>query len=213
MKPAVMISTQPKWVENILNDKKLWEVRKSRPKIEPPFKCCIYCTNTPKYHHLYDLTPYNNGERRYSVVHHNKYSLVAEGFLNGKVIGEFICDKIEMVNSKCSDYGIDLFYHDCIAEGCLTENEVNKYFNIPDGKDLRVMRGNGYAWHISDLKIYDKPKELFEFKKPSKCPENIDCCACKYWNSWAKDCAEDLRLTRPPQSWCYVEDSRNIAKI
>ncbi len=124
----------------------------------------------------------------------------------GKVIGEFICDRIEMVNAQCSDYGIDLFYHDCATEGCLIENEVNRYFNIPEDKDLRVMKGNGYALHISNLKIYDKPKELIEFFKP--CPnsnEDYRCLSC--------DCLADSDyggyctnyLTRPPQSWCYVE--------
>ena len=61
---------------------------------------------------------------------------------------------------------------------------------------------NGYGWHISDLKIYDKPKELSEFKKHYRqcyygdlglaTPKCSDCKSCN--------------LKHPPQSWCYVEE-------
>lgn len=133
----------------------------------------------------------------------------------GKVGMRVVCDRIEMVNAKCSDYGIDLFYHDCLTKGCLTEREIEEYFNIPENKDLRVMKGNGYAWHISDLKIYDKPKELREFRKPldsvycsyyrDYCEEgcvgfgSTDYVCNDYWN-WEKG------LTRPPQSYMFVEE-------
>ena len=41
---SVLISIQPKWCELIANGKKTVEVRKTRPKLETPFKCYIYCT-------------------------------------------------------------------------------------------------------------------------------------------------------------------------
>lgn len=186
---AVLISIQPKWCELIANGKKTIEVRKSRPKIETPFKCYICCTNTPKYHHLYDLTRYNKGERLLSVTEHNKHSLVPKGYLNGKVIGEFICDRIEKyAYDYCPhpELGYDVWY-DCgdnwydiddedLQKTCLTQEEFKKYGK---GKPL-------YGWHISELKIYNKPKELSEFFTPmGKRPSYM--------------------LERPPQSWCYVE--------
>lgn len=125
----------------------------------------------------------------------------------GKVGMRVVCDRIEMVNAKCSDYGIDLFYHDCLTNGCLTEREIEEYFNIPEDKDLRAMKGNGYGWHISDLKIYDKPKELSEFRKSGFMTEeewlfnlypNTHC----HYEAWAKK----FEITRPPQSYMFVEE-------
>lgn len=48
-------------------------------------------------------------------------------------------------------------------------------------------------WHISDRKIYDEPKELREFRKVCL---NGKCVDCIY---------EECEITRPPQSWQYVE--------
>ena len=45
---AVLISIQPKWCELISNGKKTIEVRKTRPMLETPFKCYIYCTKPSK---------------------------------------------------------------------------------------------------------------------------------------------------------------------
>ena len=221
---SVLISIQPKWVNKIVSGEKTLEVRKTRPKLETPFKCYIYCTegdalaypciNYPKF----DIHRANNGTLKGRLMTKKEREQSDYLYANGKVMGEFVCDSIEMVNAKCSDYGIDLFYHDCMAQGCLTEREIEKYFNIPEDKDLRVMKGNGYAWHISDLKIYDKPKDLSEFyiydgekRRPS-----IDCEHKKpgYSHDWClqmdgRFCNQCLcdkkRLKGPPQSWQYIE--------
>lgn len=193
---SVLISTRPKLVEKICHKigedetgkaiyEKRIEVRKTAPQ-EVPFKAYIYETKG-------QYVKFTHGA-------HTKY-----GYGRGKVIGEFICDKVEMVNAKCSDYGIDLFYHDCLTNGCLTEREIEKYFNVPEDRDLRAMKGNGYVWNISDLKIYDKPKELSEFRKP--CDRFLDCCTCRRLvRNEYMSC--DNKITRPPLSWCYVEDLR-----
>ena len=185
MMKSVLIAIRPQGVEKITSGKKTIEVRKSAPQ-EVPFKCYIYETKG-------QYVKFTHGA-------HTKY-----GYGRGKVIGEFICDKVEMVNAKCSDYGIDLFYHDCLTNGCLTERETEKYFNIPEDRDLRAMNGNGYVWHISDLKIYGSPKELSEFSRP--CSYSGLCFSCKR-TSFKKDgnllC--NTKITRPPQSWMHVED-------
>lgn len=46
MSKAVLISIRPKWCELIANGTKTVEVRKSRPKLETPIKCYIYCTQS-----------------------------------------------------------------------------------------------------------------------------------------------------------------------
>ena len=65
-----------------------------------------------------------------------------------------------------------------------------------------------YGWHISDLVIYDKPKELSEFWSADKCPYvSEDGCTYKYHCFRAgqtKRCGSPIK--RPPQSWCYVEE-------
>lgn len=196
---AVLISIQPKGCENIAKGKKTIEVKKTRPKINTPFKCYIYCTNTPKYHHLYDLTRYNNGERLLSVTEHNKYSLVPKGYLNGKVIGEFICDKTERftVGSLRSD--------DIEKLACLSYNEMINYFYKPEELDGKTLK-QGFAWHISNLKIYDQPKELSDFYKPCPTEQKGNCYGCYYLadRDYGGICANNL--TRPPQSWCYVKE-------
>ena len=184
MMKSVLIAIRPQWCEKIASGEKTIEVRKTAPK-EVPFKCYIYETQG-------QYVKFTHGA-------HTKY-----GYGRGKVIGEFICDKVEIVNAKCSDYGIDLFYHDCLTNGCLTEREIEKYFNVPEDRDLRAMKGNGYVWDISDLKIYDKPKELSEFCIPCK----VSCENCKnplYFECWCEEKGKKI-VTRPPLSWCYVED-------
>lgn len=196
---SVLISIRPEWCEKIVNGKKTIEVRKSAPK-EVPFKAYIYCTKEKPC-----IQKIRFGDIAIS------HTQISKNLYNGKVIGEFVCDKVEMVNAKCSDYGIDLFYHDCLTNGCLTEREIEKYFNIPEDKDLRVMKGNGYVWHISDLKIYDKPKELSEFYTIAE--SGSDCCCGCVWHETpllempCRTCTGERKyLYRPPQSWQYIEE-------
>lgn len=42
MSKAVLISIRPEWCEKIINGRKNIEVRKTRPKMDTPFKCYIY---------------------------------------------------------------------------------------------------------------------------------------------------------------------------
>lgn len=203
MNKAVMISIRPEWCELIASGKKRVEVRKTRPKLETPFKCYIYCTNTPKYHHLYNLTAYNDGKPLYSVTEHNKTSLVPNGYMNGKVIGEFVCDDVEMFSV---DYRGNAMQNKRISElSCVPLRDLIRY----QGEAYCL-----YGWHISDLVIYDEPKVLSGFIKHD------------YWSydEWVENTPwhaehttmdyttylDRRRLTRPPQSWCYVEVSKEI---
>ena len=108
------------------------------------------------------------------------------GKWNGRVIGEFICN-----NASELDY---VYYWNNGYEfaTCLTYRQVADYGK---GKTL-------YGWHISDLKIYDTPKELSEFRKP--CKINLPMCdRCEYYSTWSGRCEN---ITRAPQSWQYIED-------
>lgn len=170
---SVLIAIRPKWTEKIASGEKTIEVRKTAPK-EVPFKCYIYETKG-------QYVKFTHGA-------HTKY-----GYGRGKVIGEFICDKVYMSfvgymkNEPC--------YWDILNGSCLTKDEIMNY-----GKWKTL-----YGWHISDLKIYDKPKELSEFSRP--CSYSGLCFSCKR-TSFKKDgnllC--NTKITRPPQSWMHVED-------
>lgn len=178
---AVLLSIQPRWCGLIALGKKTIEVRKTRPKIETPFKVYIYCTNDKK-NHFWTGKRYSYADER----SHNAFD--KDG--NGKVIGEFICDALishcEMANADIAE-----------QQGCIRREQLFEYAN---GAEL-------YGWHISELKIYnDQPKELSEFEKP--CSHN--CSKCKYYHPGGREeppsCEwEDFEISKPPQSWCYVE--------
>ncbi len=133
----ILISIQPKWCELIVRGKKTVEIRKTKPKIEPPFKVYIYCTKAPK----------------------GWVRLDKNVQMDTKVIGEFVCDVIishcEMANADIAE-----------QQGRIRREALAKYSS---GKQL-------YGWHISDLVIYNEPKDLSEFQ-----------------------------IKTPPQSWRYVE--------
>lgn len=198
---AVLFSIKPKYCELIANGKKTVEVRKTRPKLDKPFKCYIYCTKAREVFsfgggllgasdQLYRLP---TGEIKYGdsielMCCNHEYS--KDNFLNGKVIGEFVCDSIfPLWEGYAGNNGND----------CLTFEEQENYLN---GKQ-------GFGLHISDLVIYDNPKELVEFRKPCIYGDESDvsCFLCDksgYRPDMHIDCFNEV--TRPPQSWCYVEE-------
>lgn len=180
MMKSVLISIHPKWAEKIASGEKTIEVRKTAPK-EVPFKCYIYESRNGGHR----CKHCNEKDSCYS------YAPKNVGCYNGrgKVIGEFICN-----NASELDY---VYYWNNGYEfaTCLTYRQVADYGK---GKTL-------YGWHISDLKIYDKPRELSEFSRP--CSYSGLCFSCKR-TSFKKDgnllC--NTKITRPPQSWMHVED-------
>ena len=190
---SVLISIQPKWCELIANGKKTVEVRKTKPKLETPFKVYIYCTK---------------GETIYL-----PRDIFGKNALNGKVIGEFVCKettKIKYDTPYSKGFGgFDIRFNIDIKKTCLTEDEICEYLGEPTDMDRGefhpIFETKGFAWHISDLVIYDKPKELNEFKSVSNYARKLRT------EFFGKDpcCVNDYKLTRPPQSWCYVERSDN----
>ena len=203
---SVLISIRPEWIEKIASGEKTIEVRKTAPK-EVPFKAYIYCTKDKPY--LYRIDDDNNFELT-NTLRPKTYEYVKDyNEQNGKVIGEFICDKIDeyafhdgltefnSMGLPSRIYGSYLIFVDEYKSMCLSYDEVKDYGK---GKTL-------YGWHISDLKIYDKPKELSEFWGRKNC---IAAATVECWNCFAT-CLEIegkhyQPLTRPPQSYMYVEE-------
>ena len=190
---SVLISIKPKWVEKIVNGQKTIEVRKTAPK-QVSFKCYIYCTTGKPY--LYRVDDDNNFELT-NTLRPKTFEYVKDyNAQNGKIIGEFICDNVEKfsVGSLRSD--------DIVNLACLSYSEMINYFYKPEELDGKTAK-HGYAWHISDLKIYDKPKKLSEFK--GLCKIKTDCHNCPYYNYNKMGCDNRI-ITRAPQSWQYVEE-------
>lgn len=188
MSKAVLISIRPEWAEKIANGEKTIEVRKTRPKLETPFKCYIYCSKS--------------GDAR---------RLVGE---RGKVIGEFTCERIYEIRKRGIPENFDYCYlplnewgNDdieteirAISASCVSKEKLNAY-----GAKAPLL----YGWHITDLKIYDTPKELTEFHTWKKCKScsksGYESTACIY----DENCMVPVAITKAPQSWCYVEALNN----
>lgn len=97
---AVLISVRPKWVEKIANGEKTIEVRKTRPKLQTPFKCYIYETQGWV----------------------EKDGIMAFR-LGGRVIGEFTCDRIyELAPLNHAPDDVE-------KQACLTREEIVNYLN------------------------------------------------------------------------------------
>ena len=137
MSKAVLISIRPMWSQKIMSGQKTVEVRKTRPKMNPPFKCYIYKCG------------------------------------NGKVIGEFLCD--EIIEDRTYGHNEEFY-----RAACMSAYDAAAY----------AMQSPLYGWHISDLRVYDHPRDLWEFTGLRQTRFG-----------W-----EPVPITRPPQSWRYVEE-------
>ena len=137
MSKAVLISIRPMWYQKIMSGQKTVEVRKTRPKMNPPFKCYIYKCG------------------------------------NGKVIGEFLCDQI--IEDRTYGHNEEFY-----RAACMSAYDAAAY----------AMQSPMYGWHISDLRVYDHPRDLWEFTGLRQTRFG-----------W-----EPVPITRPPQSWRYVEE-------
>lgn len=172
---AIMISDHAKWCALMMNGEKTIEVRKENvgkavQKLidEQGFAdIYVYCTKNK------DLMFYNGSQ--YMIA----YGTIKEKRnhkYNGKVIFKFRCYRVgehswqEIAKTKSA---------------CLTDDKSRDY-----SKGVASL----YCIHISDLEIFDKPKELSEFKTPKKLIGYG--MTCNYYSV--------KPLTKAPQSWCYV---------
>lgn len=181
---SVLISIQPKWCDMIAGCEKTIEIRKTRPKLEPPFKVYIYRTKGVVKHII-------NG----------KWENMNVG---GTVIGEFVCDKILDICIEVSKTD-DLPGYPFPCTG-LTDVEIMQYLGI--GKP-----GYGWHISNLRIYDEPKPLRDFNKPCPYRLPDgsrmNVPCPCDKY--TWGFDEQKGLayclrKMNRPPQSWCYVEE-------
>lgn len=192
----ILMSIKPQWCEKIFNGEKTIEVRRTRPKLEPPFEVLVYETK---------------GQFIKSV----KGACTTYGYGRGKVIGSFVCDKIEEIepSAEWSSYGYDTVDDDLLKEMRLERGYLEKY-----GAGVTL-----YGWYITEPKLFDKPRELCEFCVPCKeyDSDKPHCWECDYYKYSPNDsgdaqeeclCGGSKPLRRPPQSWCRVEDKKEVGK-
>lgn len=160
---AVLISIRPMWCELIAGGKKTTEIRKTCPKIATPFKCYIYQTK-----HKWAC----------SLLRSFGCEALADRLESecGMVIGEFICNRIHKFQVFDNGNVQDWWFGE-LNKSCLKYDEISNYI----GRNKR-----GFSWNISELKIYDKPKNINDFSTCLK--------------------GNNQPIKRPPQSWCYVKE-------
>lgn len=173
----ILASIKPYYYYLIAEEKKKIEVRKTALK------------NLPQ-----DIAFYmSKDEKSFAKIPKEFQEKYREHF--GKVGIRAVVDNMDVYAYDCCD-GVDID-DDMLLETMIDREYINIYAK---GKPL-------YGWHISDLKIYDKPKELSEFRKSGFMTEeewlfnlypNTHC----HYDAWAKK----FEITRPPQSWQYVEE-------
>lgn len=199
---SILISIHPEWVEKIANGIKKLEIRRSKPRRELPIDALIYCTNGDK-----ELWLSKNDRRCFTTMKgHAPFTLVplqeAYYHLNGKVVGKFRLKKVEefvygnaveSVDEECVEAKLN--HHDfdqLLKQAAMTREQLEAYAPI-----------HFYAWYISDLEIFDEPKQLEDFystdaTKFKGIEEMAEESKKKYQDQFYK-------IKSAPQSWRYVE--------
>jgi len=189
------------------------------PKCDLPIDVYIYCTKDKKsgLHYSKEYGAFND-----LVNNCEHYSTIGDGC--GKVVAKFTLNNVEEIKwhresvTNLDYYRIEeqLENEKLLDKSCLSMRELKDYLKIKGyyGDNLGWQFKLGYAWHISNLVIFDKPKKLSEFEKVGSYNNSTIKCKkkeqgrCNYGKSeftgkWVG--CEKARLTKAPQSWCYVE--------
>lgn len=214
---SLLIAIKPKWCAKIMNGNKTIEVRKNKALASAIQKLIdkygyadiyVYCSKNGV-----DINgmPTELVDYRGCAIY-NQFQLMPKGSkatsddeqprLNGKVIFKFRCYKVEEIKYHFGYYDMGEWAESYILENsCLSAEELDNYLQASKEYDeTKVSRVYGYAIHISNLEIFDKPKELSEF----------GCYKTVSHYDYNKDCLVEekslLPLTKAPQNMVYIED-------
>lgn len=197
----ILISIKPQWVEKILNGEKTIEIRKTKPSCDLPVKVYIYCTKSKKTGNEWTdgmTLGYDNYNRIRFCNYNDENQL-----MNGKVVAEFTLNKVDTIFICDPDIllnGQQKHWTWFKNKSCLDCEQLMSYIGYGNDHDGWGREWDkGYAWHIDNLKIYDKPKELGNFKHFKK---------YDWWDfghHTNKPVRELESFVKPPQSWSYIE--------
>lgn len=188
---SILISIKPEWVAKILSGEKTVEIRKTAPGCDLPIEVLIYCTKGGRP--LVFGSPvsgYVSEKYVQTLGWNHKEADEMFGSLNGKVVARFTLKSIHKYDWRLV---ANPFFK--VRGSCLTYSQLREYATDPKGEihDL-------YGWNISDLEIFDEPKELSDFKSYKKNVVNTKI------NGMVFETELDNSLTKAPQAWCYVEE-------
>lgn len=206
----VLMPLSPQECERVFNGEQTILVRKRVPKCDTPYEVLVYETKGATD------TPWVDEDGHF----------IYKG--RGQVIGSFVCDKVDEYecHKGLTKFGGELglpvgtidtyfIFEDDYKAMCLSYDEVKAYGK---GKTLSGL-------HITKPGLFDKPKELSEFGTVCNKYENDECDDCPYLqvcvNSYPCDDSVDTwcgvdnikPLTRPPQSWMYVEEIDDVQRM
>lgn len=176
MMRSILISIKPQWVAKILNGEKTIEVRVTAPKCDLPIDVYIYCTKTIK-----PVSRYDWGEFTF-----NDLPKL------GKIVAKFTLKAVHKFDWRLV---ANPFFK--VRGSCLDYDQLRKY-----ATDKKGIVHDLYGWCISDLEIFDEPKELSEFyslRLDKDVTELFDNSIQLSNGKWVK------RLSNPPQSYCFIE--------
>lgn len=120
---AIMKSVNPRICEKVANGECSIILSKTRPKLEPPFKCDIYCTSSDV--HIGFVV--GGGHVKAIRCCNYKTGIPIGGVIgNGKVIGEFVCNKIDKYtfSNLEADYRVN---HIELEKMCLNYVDLIEY--------------------------------------------------------------------------------------
>ncbi len=159
---TIILPIYPNQVQKILSGEKTIEVKKTAPKCELPFKVLMYCTK-----HKHFALVQGGGETSLFYAFNPYTAFIVGGELaNGKVVGEFICDKVDYINSEKDLYG----YHITAVKAYDKPKELVNYGNTCDeDEDCRFCE---YKIDNSSENGYDVYCGCNCFKPITKAPKN-----------------------------------------
>ena len=224
---AILAAIRPQYFCNILNLIKEIEIRTTAPKEwkdylsgktdkkPEPIEVFMYCTQDHRWFldqcdepndKSWFCHDYDEGIPFIGTKKDGTFGRLARdevSSFNGQVVAKFTLNKVEELTLIMKDGGLYFDSENYKAQsGEINEASQLDNFQLLDylGTKLGV---KGYAWHIDNLVVFDKPMELNEFKVwgidyPTGIVDPLHDCTV-YYKKKLKP------LTRAPQSWCYVE--------
>ena len=194
---AILITDKPKWCRLMMNGDKTVEVRKGDKLYKATQKLIdeygyadiyVYCTKAHDFKDEIYLEDFVDKPINMPL---------GKTLLNGKIAFKFRCYKVEELSIK---YGVG--WQTKTIKG---KEQVEKLTQLSVFQLFEYCgRKTSTAIHISYLEIFYKPKELSEFYKAGAKEEyehimSIDETQAKPYID------EFYKLTKAPQSFCYVE--------
>ena len=182
----VLISLKPYYYYLIGENIKKVEVRKSYPKAED-------WSRNSWFYMSRDEKSFAKIPKEFQEKYRNHF---------GKVGMRFVCDTIIDIPHKDLAENFRRLTHDIITPSCLKVQELKDYLGHKD---------YGYGWHITDLVVYDEPRELRGFYSPC---EKGNCYLCDWEREYDScGCNRKKPITRPPMSWqfCVATEPRQTA--